>query len=352
MTRKIQVGKVTVGGGAPVVVQSMCNTPANDSGAALEQIERLRALGCQLIRCALPNPAAVSAFREICAKSPLPVIADIHFDCRLAMAAVDCGAAGIRVNPGNIHNPDGIREVARAAAAEDVAVRVGVNMGSLSPRVQARLGRTAAAMVESACEFLRPFEDAGCRNLKVSLKSSDLRIMLEACRCFHQLSDWPQHIGLTEAGTAAAGIVKSSIAIGSLLLEGIGDTIRVSLTAEPEEEIRAACRILEALNLRPGRPQLISCPTCGRTRIDLIRLARNVEETVDRMLAQGKRITLHRIAVMGCEVNGPGEAGDADLGIAGGNGRGVIFRQGKIVATCPEAELLPRFVSELERFCE
>lgn len=349
MTRRIHVGDVAVGGGGPVVVQSMCNTPPEDVAGTLAQIGRLAALGCRIIRCALPRESAVAPFREICAGSPLPVIADIHFDYRLALSALSAGAAGVRINPGNIRSADGIRQVAECAAQRDAAVRIGVNMGSLSPQSQSRHGRTAEAMVASALEYLAFFEDAGCRNLKVSLKSSSISETVAACRRFHELSQWPQHIGLTESGTPETGVIKSAIAIGALLMDGIGDTIRVSLTAPPEAEIPAAYRILDALGLRPGRPQLVSCPTCGRTRIDLIRLAGEVENAVNRILASGRRLNLKKIAVMGCEVNGPGEAADADLGIAGGNGRGMFFSHGRVIRTFPESELLPRLLEELEK---
>ena len=347
MSRRIQLGTVAIGGGAPVVIQSMCNTRTTDAPATLAQIARLAEMGCQVIRVALPAPAAVEGLREICAASPLPVVADIHFDARLALAALEAGAAGIRINPGNIRDAEGVAAVAREAARLGRCVRIGVNMGSLSPTAEARHGRTAEAMVESALEYLKVFEAAGCASLKVSLKSSDLAMTVAACRRFARLSDWPQHIGVTEAGTPAAGVVKSAIGIGALLLDGIGDTIRVSLTAPPEAEITAALRILDALGLRPGRPQIISCPTCGRTRFGLIPLAEAVEAEVNRILASGKHIALKKIAVMGCEVNGPGEAADADVGVAGGNGRGVLFKRGVRVASFPEAELLPRLVAEI-----
>lgn len=347
-TRQIKVGNVAIGGGLPPVVQSMCNTRTDDPQATLAQIGRLAALGCRIIRVALPAPSAVAGFREICAASPMPVIADIHFDWRLAISAMENGAAGIRINPGNMPDADGMRNVAKAAAESGTAVRIGVNMGSLSPEAAAQYGRTPEAMSESAAQYLALFEDAGCRNLKVSLKSSDIRTTVRACRTFSSRCDWPMHLGITEAGTAAAGIIKSAAGIGALLLDGIGDTIRVSLTAPPEEEITAAYRILDALGLRPGRPEIISCPTCGRTRINLIELASKVEDAVNRMLAEGKTFSIRKIAVMGCEVNGPGEAADADIGIAGGNGKGIIFKNGVKIATLPENELLPAFIRELE----
>ncbi len=349
MSRQIQVGKVRIGGGAPIVVQSMCNTRTDDVQGSLAQIERVAALGCQVIRLALPNQNAVEGLRQICAASPIPVIADIHFDYRLALAALECGVDGIRINPGNIRDAEKVRAVANAAAASGKAVRIGVNMGSLSPAAEERYGRTAEAMVESAMEYLRPFEEAGCQHLKISLKSSDLRLTVQACRRLHELSQWPLHLGVTEAGTPAMGVLKSAIGIGGLLVDGIGDTIRVSLTAPPEEEIKAANRILDALGLRPGRPQLVSCPTCGRTRVNLIAMAEQVEAEVDRLLAAGYVIPLKKIAVMGCEVNGPGEAADADLGIAGGAGQGLLFRNGESVRVYPEAELVEALLTEIRQ---
>ncbi len=347
-TRKILVGGVPIGGDAPIVVQSMCNTLAEDAEATLGQIRRLAAVGCQLIRVALPRPNAVAPFARICRESLLPVIADIHFDHKLALAALEKGAAGIRVNPGNITDAEGVKEIARLAASTGQAVRVGVNLGSLSPKAREKYGATSEAMVESAREFLGVFEDAGCQNLKVSLKASDLALTIDACRKFRQVSQWPLHLGITEAGTPSAGIIKSAIGIGALLLEGIGDTIRVSLTAPPEAEIPAAFRILDALGLRPGRPQLIACPTCGRTHIELIPLAERVEAEINRLLAEGYTIPLKKIAVMGCEVNGPGEAADADIGIAGGWGRGVLFKKGEPIRRMPENELFQALAEEIQ----
>jgi (E)-4-hydroxy-3-methylbut-2-enyl-diphosphate synthase len=348
-TRKIHVGSVAIGGDAPVVVQSMCNTPTGDVEATLAQIRRLADAGCQLVRVALPSVRELPALEELSRTSPLPVVADIHFDGRLAMKALEAGVQGIRVNPGNIPDGDALREAARIAAESGQAVRVGVNLGSLSPRAKEKYGATAQAMVESAREYLELFENAGCQNLKVSLKASGIPLTLQACRLFRTLSPWPLHLGLTEAGTPAQGILKSAITLGCLLLEGIGDTIRVSLTAPPEEEITAAFRILDALGMRPGRPQLVACPTCGRTRIGLIPLATRVEAAINRLLAKGYTLPFKKVAVMGCPVNGPGEAADADLGIAGGVGKGVLFRKGQIQETLPENQLLPALLRELEK---
>ncbi len=349
-TREILLGGVPIGGGRPPVIQSMCNTRTDDAAATLAQIHALADAGCQVVRVAFPNAASADGLRVLCRESPLPVVADIHIDGRLALLALECGAHGLRVNPGNIRDATLVREIAAAAAAAGCCVRVGVNMGSLSPEAEAVHGRTAKAMVASALEYLKIFEAAGCRHLKVSLKASDLRQTCDACRQFAAASDWPQHIGVTEAGTPDLGVLKSAIGIGALLLEGIGDTLRVSLTADPVEEVKAARRILAALGMLPGRPQIVSCPTCGRTRIDLIPLVRRVEAEIDRILASGKRIALQKIAVMGCEVNGPGEAADADLGIAGGNGRGLLFRLGQKVRVFPEEQLFDVLMSELQPF--
>lgn len=347
-TRQITIRDVRIGGGAPVSIQSMCNTDTCDAAATLKQIEECAQLGCQIIRIALPRKEAVDSFRQICAASPLPVIADIHFDGNLALAALDC-ADGIRINPGNIRNMGILQEIAEKAASLEKVVRIGVNMGSLSPEMENKYGRTTEAMVASAQEYCRLFEDWGCRNLKVSLKSSDLRMTIDAARRFATVSDIPQHIGITESGLPTNGVIKSAIGIGALLLDGIGDTLRVSLTANPVEEVVAAKRILRALGmLNDGYPELISCPTCGRTRIDLAGLAAKVEREIDKIYASGKTLNCKKIAIMGCEVNGPGEAADADIGIAGGNGRGLIFKHGKAVAAYPEEELLDKFLEELK----
>ncbi len=347
-TRSINLGSVAIGGTAAVSIQSMCNTDTGDVEASLQQIDRLSQLGCEIIRLAVPKAAVLPAFRQICARSPIPVIADIHFDYRLALGSLEAGAAGIRINPGNIKDEAKVRLIARTAAAAKVVVRVGVNLGSLAPALEEKYGRTAEAMVQSALEYCRLFTAEGCQALKVSLKASDLRLTVAANRQFAAQSDIPLHLGVTEAGTASYGVVKSAIGIGSLLLEGIGNTIRVSLTAPPEEEVRAAVRILSALGLRQAGPELISCPTCGRTKIDLFALANAVEDELAKFIATGRKLPWKKIAVMGCEVNGPGEARDADIGIAGGNGQGLLFKHGKVVKTLPENELLPALLAEMQ----
>ena len=351
MTRVIHLRGVAIGGGNPPVIQSMCNTDTGDAEASLAQIRNVQEAGCQIIRLAIPRAEVLPAFAEICRQSPLPVVADIHFDWRLALGALEAGADGIRVNPGNIRDLDGVRTVARRAAELGKVVRIGVNLGSLEPDCERRFGRTAEALVGSAERFVELFQGEGCQELKVSLKASDLRLTLEANRLFASSSDLPLHIGLTEAGLPETGFLKSAIAIGSLLAEGIGDTFRVSLTAPPEEEIAAARKILEALGYDKGRPQIVSCPTCGRTSIDLLSLVRAVQAEVDILLSQGKKIPFRKIAVMGCEVNGPGEARDADIGIAGGKGRGIVFCHGKPVRAFPEAELLPAFLQMIREEC-
>lgn len=348
MTRQIKVGNVIIGGGAPISIQSMTNTNTADSAATLEQIRQLTAAGCQIVRCAVPNHATLKSFAEICEQSPIPVVADIHFDHTLAIASLECGASCARVNPGNLRTENAAREVARAAARMNKPIRIGVNMGSLSKDAEAKYGRTARAMVASAEYYVRLFEEEGCGALKVSLKASNVLATLEACKMFSEKSDIPLHLGITEAGPVSAGIVKSAVGIGSLLLQGIGDTMRVSLTAPPVEEIKVAIRILEATGLRAAEPEIISCPTCARTRINLMELVSQVENAVNEMKAAGKKIKVRKIAVMGCEVNGPGEASDADIGIAGAaNHGGILFKKGQKIATLSAEELLPALLKEL-----
>lgn len=347
-TRQIHVGTVAVGGGAPVSVQSMTNTDTADTEATLAQIGRLAAAGCEIVRVTVPNRHAVEPFREICRSSPLPVIADIHFSAALAVAAIEAGAAGVRVNPGNLGGAAALRQVAEAARAAGVPIRVGVNSGSLEKDLLEAYGHPApAALAESARRHCQALEAMGFSAIKVSIKASEVRTTVEANRQFAATTDYPLHLGITEAGTAAQGIIKSAVGIGALLLDGIGDTIRVSLTAPPEEEIRAALRILEAAGRRQAEPDIVSCPTCGRTAVDLIGLATAVEAAIDRIKAEGGRITLRRIAIMGCAVNGPGEAREADLGIAGDAQGGVLFRHGQIVRRLSEAELLPALLDEI-----
>jgi (E)-4-hydroxy-3-methylbut-2-enyl-diphosphate synthase len=327
----------------------MCNTDTGDADASLAQIERLAALGCDIIRLAVPDEAVLPAFRQICASSPLPVVGDIHFDYRLALGALEAGADGIRINPGNIRDLQKVRVIAHEAGRLGKVVRVGVNTGSLDPEIESRLGRTPEAMVESALSYCRIFEEAGCIALKVSLKSSDLKTTVEATRRFAERSDLPLHLGVTEAGSMKSGVMKSAIGIGALLLDGIGDTIRVSLTAAPEEEVLAARQILQAVGARRDVTEVISCPTCGRTKIDLMPMVAAVEEELARLEAAGKRLPWRKIAVMGCCVNGPGEAKDADIGIAGGQGKGILFEHGKAICTLPENQLLDALLQKIRQ---
>lgn len=347
-TRQIAVGNVLIGGGAPVVIQSMTNRPAADAEGTLAQIEALYRAGCQLIRVAVPNQSSLPAIAEICRRSPLPVIGDIHFDYRLALGAMASGCKGIRVNPGNL-GLEPMREVAREAKNRGCAVRIGVNGGSLSAEARAKYGTGAEALVNSALQFAEIFEAEGCTNLKVSLKSSSVRTSVDACRLFASQSELPLHLGVTEAGPVSTGIIKSAIGIGSLLLDGIGETIRVSLTADPVEEIRAARRILSACGLYDDFPEIVSCPTCGRTRIALLPLVEAAEKAIEQLKQEGYRINLRKVAIMGCEVNGPGEAKDADVGIAGGNGWGILFKHGEKVCTVPENELLNTLMDEVKK---
>lgn len=353
VSRKINVGSVFVGGGAPVSVQSMTNTDTRDASATLAQIGRLAAAGCEIVRCAVPDMAAAESLREIAEASALPVVADIHFDYRLALRSIQSGVAAVRINPGNIGSADGVAKVAEAAGEAGIPIRIGVNSGSIAPTLRESLppgeDGLVEGLVQSALEQCRMLEEYGFRDIAVSLKASGVAATVKACRIFAGRTDYPLHLGVTEAGTRERGMIKSAAGIGSLLLDGIGDTIRVSLTADPDEEIYAALRILEAVGLRPAAPDIVSCPTCGRTEIDLIGLALTVERYIDECRASGRRFDLKKVAVMGCVVNGPGEAADADLGIAGGREKVAIFRRGRIVATLPEREAWPAFKAELDR---
>ena len=332
--RQIRLGSVPVGGGAPVSVQSMTCTPTADAGATLVQIKALAAAGCEIVRVALPVAEAVDAFQKVVAGSPLPVIADVHFDWRLALAALQAGAAGVRINPGTVGSQQKVREVVRAAAERGAIIRIGVNSGSLPRALRERAVREPAeALVEAALSYTGRFHDWGFHDFKVSVKSSSVAVTIAAYRLLAERCEAPLHVGVSEAGTRWSGTIKSSVGIGALLAEGIGDTVRVSLTADPVEEVRVAWGILAALGLRRRGPELISCPTCARTEIDIVWLAEEVER---RLLAYHAPIT---VAVMGCRVNGPEEARHADFGIAGGVGEGVLFAAGKRVKTVRE-ELL------------
>ena len=343
MSRQIQVGSVAVGGGAPVSIQSMTNTPTHDVEATLGQIRALAAAGCDIVRVAVPDMAAARAIGALKAASPLPLVADIHFDYRLALEAAAQGIDKIRINPGNIGSPDRVKAVADACRARGIPIRIGVNGGSLEKELLAKFGGpTPEALVESALGHARLLEQFGFRDICISLKSSNVPTTMRAYQLMAARYDYPLHLGVTEAGTPELGILKSAAGIGGLLALGIGDTFRVTLTADPVEEIAAARQILKAIGLRREGPELIACPTCGRTQIDLIPMARQVEELLKGV---DKPIT---VAVMGCAVNGPGEASHADVGIAGGKGEGVLFQRGRIVGKVPEDQLVPALMKLIE----
>ena len=344
MTRQIQVGNVLIGGGAPVVIQSMLNTKTTDVAGSLAQIQALKDAGCQIARLAVPNMESARSFAEICAESPLPLVADIHFDYKLAIAAAEGGASKIRINPGNIGGEDRVKAVVDVCKDRHIPIRIGVNGGSLDKRLLEKYGHpTAEALVESAFEHLALLEKYGFYDTCLSMKSSTVPTMVQACRLFRSRCDYPLHIGVTETGPVKQGLIKSAMGIGALLLDGIGDTIRVSLTDDPVEEVYAAKDILKAAGLRKEGVNIVSCPTCGRTRIDLIGLVNQVDQALKDCQ---KPIT---VAVMGCVVNGPGEAREADIGIAGGDGWGMIFEKGEQVAKLPYEELLPALLMRIEQ---
>ena len=335
MTKQIRVGSVLVGGGAPVSIQSMLNTKTTDVEGSLAQIRRLAEAGCEIVRLAVPNAEAAKGFAQIAARSPLPLVADIHFDWKLAILAAEGGAKKIRINPGNIGDAGKVRAVADCCKAHGIPIRVGVNAGSLEKPLLEKYGHPCPeALVESALGHTELLEQANFSDICVSIKSSSVRLTIAAYRLLAKEVDYPLHLGVTETGTEHMGIIKSAMGIGALLCDGIGDTIRVSLTADPVREVVAAKEILQAAGLRRDGVNFVSCPTCGRTQIDLISLAQQVEAALKDCK---KPIT---VAVMGCVVNGPGEAREADVGIAGGIGEGVLFRKGKIVKKVPEAQLL------------
>ena len=339
------VGNIPVGGGAPVAIQSMLNTKTTDVAGSLEQLRRLKEAGCQIARLAVPNLEAARGFAEICKESELPLVADIHFDYKLAIAAAEGGAAKIRINPGNIGGEDRVRAVVDVCRDKKIPIRIGVNGGSLDQKLLEKYGHpTAEALVESAFEHLELLEKQGFYDTCVSMKSSTVPTMVEAARLFRSKCDYPLHIGVTETGPVRMGMIKSAMGIGALLLDGIGDTIRVSLTDDPVQEVYAAKDILNAAGLRKEGVNIVSCPTCGRTRIDLIGLVNQVDAALKDCK---KPIT---VAVMGCVVNGPGEAREADIGIAGGDGWGMVFEKGKQVEKLPYEALLPALLRRIEQF--
>ena len=343
MTRQIKVGDVLIGGGAPVVIQSMLNSKTTDVEGSLAQIRALKDAGCQIARLAIPNQASLGAFAEICRLSELPLVADIHFDYKLAIGAAEAGASKIRINPGNIGGEENVKAVVDICKERKIPIRIGVNGGSLEKSLLEKYGHpTAEALVESAFSHLALLEKFGFYDTCVSMKSSTVPTMVEAAKLFRSRCDYPLHIGVTETGPVRMGLMKSAMGIGALLLAGIGDTIRVSLTDDPVEEVYAAKDILKAAGLRKEGVNIISCPTCGRTQIDLIGLVNQVDKALKDC---DKPLT---VAVMGCVVNGPGEAREADIGIAGGDGCGMLFEKGKQVAKLPYDELLPALLKRIQ----
>lgn len=343
-TRELTLGSQKIGGNSKITVQSMTNTKTHDAEATLAQIRELAAAGCDIIRCAVPDMPAAEGLKRICKESPIPVIADIHFDYKLALAAIEAGVDGLRLNPGNIGGEERVRAVVEAARPKNIPIRIGVNAGSLPKDLLEKYGHpTPEAMVEAAWRHIKILEDMDYRNIKVSLKCHDVPTTLSAYRLMASQCDYPLHVGVTEAGTVNSGIIKSAVGIGTLLAEGIGDTIRVSLTGDPVNEVKVAYNILKSLGLREYGPTLISCPTCGRTQINLEKLALEVEKRLDAIT---EPIV---VAVMGCVVNGPGEAREADVGIAGGKGEGLIFRKGEVLRKVPEDRIIDELFVEIDK---
>jgi len=347
-SRKIKVGTIDVGGDAPVSVQSMCTTPTTDVNATLQQIAELTATGCDIVRVACPTQDDADALAEIAQHSQIPVIADIHFQPKYVFAAIDAGCAAVRVNPGNIRKfDDQVKQIAKEAKDHGVSLRIGVNAGSLDPRILEKYGKaTAEALVESAIWEASLFEEHDFHDFKISVKHNDPVVMIKAYEQLAARGDWPLHLGVTEAGPAFQGTIKSSVAFGTLLAKGIGDTIRVSLSAPPVEEIKVGIQILQSLNLRPRKLEIVSCPSCGRAQVDVYTLADQVSAGLE-----GLQVPL-RVAVMGCVVNGPGEAREADLGVASGNGKGQIFVRGEIIKTVPESQIVETLIEEAMRIAE
>lgn len=341
-TKVIRIGQSVIGGGNPILIQSMTNTRTEDVKATVEQITRLTAAGCDIIRCTVPNQEAAAALKEIKKNITIPLVADIHFDYRLAIAAMENGADKIRINPGNIGNDEKLRAVVNVAKERSIPIRVGVNSGSLEKDLINKYGRvTAEGLVESALDKVKRIEDMGYDQMVISIKSSDVMMCIKAHELIAKQANYPLHVGITEAGTVNAGNIKSALGLGIILYQGIGDTIRVSLTGDPVEEIKSAKLILKTLGYRTGGIEVVSCPTCGRTQINLIKLATDVEEMVQDIDLDIK------VAVMGCAVNGPGEAREADIGIAGGRGEGLLIRKGEIIRKVPEDQLLEVLREEL-----
>lgn len=345
-TRVVRIGNRVIGGGNPILIQSMTNTPTEDVEATVAQIHHLEAVGCEIVRCTVPNREAAAAIARIKKQISIPLVADIHFDYKMAIAAIENGADKIRINPGNIGGPDKVAAVVAAAKERDIPIRVGVNSGSLERELVEKYGGvTAEGLVESALDKVHMIEDLDYRNLVISIKSSDVMMCVRAHELLAPRTEYPLHVGITEAGTLLSGNIKSAVGLGLILHQGIGDTIRVSLTGDVTEEVKSARLILRTLGLRKEGIEVVSCPTCGRTRIDLIGLANQVEA----LTAQFPHLSI-KVAVMGCAVNGPGEAKEADLGIAGGVGEGLLIKKGQIIRKVPEAEFLSTLRYELENW--
>ncbi len=341
-TKEVRIGDRIIGGGNPITVQSMTNTKTEDFEATIAQIRKLEDAGCEIIRSTVPTMEAAEAFAKIKKQINIPIVADIHFDYRLAIAAMEYGADAIRINPGNIGSIDRIKAVVDVAKERGIPMRVGVNSGSLEKEIVRKYGRvTAEGLVESALDKVKIIEDLGYDNMVISIKSSDVLMCVRAHELIAEQTTYPLHVGITEAGTVFSGTIKSSVGLGMILGQGIGDTIRVSLTGDPVEEVRVGKRILQTLGLRRGHIEVVSCPTCGRTQIDLISLANSVERLVENIPLEIK------VAVMGCVVNGPGEAAEADIGVCGGKGEGLIIKHGKVIRKVPESELLGALEDEL-----
>lgn len=342
-TKKIKVGNIYVGGDSPITIQSMTNTDTRNVQETVRQIHQLEEAGCNIIRCAVPDMEACDALKEIVKYISIPLVADIHFDHRLALKSIENGVSALRINPGNIGSVERVNEVAKAAKDKEIPIRIGVNSGSLQKNILAKYGKVCPeALVESALEHVRILEDANFEDIAISIKSSNVVQMIESYRIISKKTNYPLHLGVTEAGTLWRGTIKSSIGIGTLLSEGIGDTIRVSLTGNPVEEVRVGREILKSIGYINEGIEFISCPTCGRTQIDLIKIAEEVEK---RLVGYDKNL---KVAVMGCVVNGPGEAREADIGIAGGNGEGLIFKKGEIVKKVKEEDLVEELINQIK----
>lgn len=347
MTRQIHIGPVAIGGGAPISVQSMCNTKTTDTEATVAQIKALQAAGCDIVRLAVPDMDAAKNLGNIISQVDVPLVADIHFDYKLALEAINQGISALRLNPGNIGGEEKVRAVVQAAKEKNIPIRIGVNAGSLDKKILAKYGAvTPEALVESAMQHIRILEELDFHDMKISLKAHDVPLTLAAYRLMSETVDYPLHLGITEAGTVNTGIIKSAVGIGALLAEGIGDTFRISLTGDPVVEVKVANEILKSLGLKEYGPTLVACPTCGRTSIDLPAIAAKVEKKLETIKEPID------VAVMGCVVNGPGEARGADVGIAGGNGEGLIFRKGEIIRKVPEEILVEELFKEIDAILE